>query len=221
MAENENTGPDVFVRSPDIDYSAADAAIHADAATAEADNIGTPDASTDVGDPLQPTTVSSEAVRFHEETLAVVQGVDPEGARDLVARWGSPDSESFAENWGYARHASEQLSSPALMEVLNGAGLGDHPIILQLAADIGRRMSAGSGNQGLMDAPRTPQNNSNREQINRELSDLTSLISTDPDKYKRPETQRRVDTLTRAWWAMAWRSPRWADSLRKGVPPRA
>lgn len=198
MAENETTGPDNFARMEGVDYSAADAAISAEAATAEADNIGTPDALADAGDTSQGVTLSPESVAHHHETLSIVEGVDPDGARDLVARWGKPGSESFAENWGHARHAAQELSSPALIEALDGAGLGDHPIILQLAADIGRRMSEGSSNQGLASAAATPQNISQREQINRELSDLTSLINTDPDRYKQPETQRRIDALTTA-----------------------
>ena len=193
---------DTFVRNPEIDYSGIPENPAPDpSATVE------PIPSVDYGDGTDmaqdtsgesASAVSAEALAHHQETLNVVSAVDRAGADDHVADWGQPGSESFAENWGHARFAAQELSSSGLQEVLDGAGLGDHPLILQLAADIGRRLSAGGGNQGLASQARTPANIGKREAITAELDGLMRLMNTDLGQYKSPATQRKIKALTTA-----------------------
>ena len=168
MAENETTGPDDFVRNPEVNYSGIP-----ESPAPDPDEPITPIPGVDPGtiqDTQQDaatTSISPEATAHHQETVAVVSAVDADGTQDLIREWGEPGSETFAQNWGHARFAAQELSSSALQEVLDGAGLGDHPLILRLAADIGRRLSAGGGNQGLTSQARTPANVGRGESVNR------------------------------------------------------
>ena len=199
MAENETTGPDGFVRNPEVDYSGIPESPIPDPSADIAPIPGVdPGTAQDTQHDIATPSVSSEATAHHQETVRVVGEVDADGTQDLLREWGDPGSESFAENFAHARHATQELTTPALLEVLDGAGLGDHPLVLRIAADIGRRMAEGGSNTGLTNVARTPANIGKAESVNAELDALMSLMNTDPDKYKQPATQRRIKALTTA-----------------------
>lgn len=174
------------------------------------DNPAVMQAAATVGKHISSGALAADGPRFIEQAstplavegqkafMANIGASDPDAVAELTDAWGKPGAESFSENFGYAALAEQHLQSPALDRAIIEAGLGGSPMLLRLAADIGRKLATSKGNPSLAAQPRTPANRQAEGNIQQELDKLMALVNTDFETYRKPETQTRIDQLTRA-----------------------
>ncbi len=120
--------------------------------------------------------------------LAAMAAADPEAARALQAAWG----EDLAANLDLARKAAGAFASPELLRALDDSGLGDHPALIRVAAEVGRLLEgaapAGSG-------PAPDQDAAALESLEAEIDRLHALQFVRPQEYRSERTQRALARL--------------------------
>lgn len=111
-----------------------------------------------------------------------------DAAFDVMSRSDSRTATALRREWGadassnlkYAKIVSDEFMTPALKELLtveigNNGMLGDHPVVMDLAAKIGRRLAQERGNQTYtQETISMPENQ--RQQIEGLREDLTEQI---------------------------------------------
>ena len=117
--------------------------------------------------------------------LAAMAAADPEAARALQAAWG----EELTANLDLARRAARAFASPELKRALEDSGLGDHPALIRVAAEVGR----------LLDAPAGPAepglDAADLERLEAEIDRLHALQFARPQEYRSERTQRALARL--------------------------
>ncbi len=118
--------------------------------------------------------------------LAAMAAADPEAARALQAAWG----EDLTANLDLARRAARAFASPELKRALEDSGLGDHPALIRVAAEVGRLLDAPaeSGTAPDLDAAAL-------ESLEAEIDRLHALQFARPQEYRSERTQRVLARL--------------------------
>ena len=120
--------------------------------------------------------------------LAAMAAADPVAARALQAAWG----EDLPARLDQARRAARAFASPDLVRALEDSGLGDHPALIRVAAEVGRLLDAGSD-----PAPnRGPDlDGAALESLEAEIDRLHALQFARPQEYRSERTQRALARL--------------------------
>ncbi len=117
--------------------------------------------------------------------LSAMAAADPDAARALQAAWG----EELTANLDLARRAARAFASPELTRALEDSGLGDHPALIRVAAEVGR----------LLDAPAGPAepglDAADLERLEAEIDRLHALQFARPQEYRSERTQRALARL--------------------------
>ena len=129
---------------------------------------------------------ASGEVSGQAAVLAAMAAADPEAARALQADWG----ENLAENLGRARRAAQAFASPGLIRALEDSGLGDHPALIRVAAEVGRLLDSAAGPAS---APRL--DGAALESLEAEIDRLHALQFARPQEYRSERTQRALARL--------------------------
>ena len=118
--------------------------------------------------------------------LAAMAAADPEAARVLQAAWG----EDLAANLDLARRAARAFASPELKRALEDSGLGDHPALIRVAAEVGRLLDAPAAAPAVsgLDAAVL-------ESLEAEIDRLHALQFARPQEYRSERTQRALARL--------------------------
>ena len=118
--------------------------------------------------------------------LTAMAAADPEAARALQAAWG----EDLAANLDLARRAARAFASPELKLALEDSGLGDHPALIRVAAEVGRLLDAPAAAPAVsgLDAAAL-------EDLEAEIDRLHALQFARPQEYRSERTQRALARL--------------------------
>ena len=120
--------------------------------------------------------------------LAAMAAADPEAARTLQAEWGA----DLGAKLDLARKAARAFVSPELRRALEDSGLGDHPAMIRVAAEVGRLLGGpaaapADAAQGLDAAA--------LDALEAEIDQLHALQFARPQEYRSERTQRALARL--------------------------
>ncbi|MDJ0972604.1 MAG: hypothetical protein QNJ06_22140 [Kiloniellales bacterium] len=118
--------------------------------------------------------------------LAAMAAADPEATRALRATWG----EDLSANLDLARRAARTFASPELTRALEDSGLGDHPALIRVAAEVGRLLEGEATAQS-----EEPLGASAMKALDAEIDRLHALQFSRPQEYRSERTQQVLSRL--------------------------